>query len=106
MAENETVYVLCDNGAVMPHDLPLPSGIADRVARGQLRLVNEDGSAIQGDASTVRAPAPDGPPAGTAEQVLAWVGDDPQRAAAALDAEKASEKPRKGLVSALEPLVQ
>lgn len=56
MAEKETVFVLCDNGAVMPHDLPLPTGIADRVARGQLRLVNEDGSAIQGDASTVRAP--------------------------------------------------
>ena len=42
----EQVFVLCDNGMVMVHDLPLPSGVADRVAKGQLRLVNEDGSPI------------------------------------------------------------
>lgn len=42
----ETVYVLCDNGAVMLHDLPLPPGIADRISKGQLSLVNEDGSPI------------------------------------------------------------
>lgn len=40
----ETVHILCDNGSVIEHDLPLPSGIADRVARGQLRLVNADGT--------------------------------------------------------------
>ena len=62
MAERETVFVLCDNGSVMPHDLPLPSGIADRVARGDLRLVNEDGSAIEAhgvmdlDTGTLRRP--------------------------------------------------
>lgn len=39
-----TVYVRCDDGSVIEHDLPLPSGIADRVARGQLKLVNADGS--------------------------------------------------------------
>lgn len=62
MAERETVYVLVDNGTVMPHDLPLPSGIADRVARGQLRLVNADGSAIEahgvlgGEGELIRRP--------------------------------------------------
>lgn len=43
---SEVAYVLCDNGSVMAHDLPLPSGIADRVARGDLRLVNADGSPL------------------------------------------------------------
>ncbi len=39
-----TVFVRCDDGSVIEHDLPLPSGIADRVERGQLKLVNADGS--------------------------------------------------------------
>lgn len=41
---SSTVFVRCDDGSVMEHDLPLPSGIADRVERGQLRLVNADGT--------------------------------------------------------------
>lgn len=36
--------------------------------------------------------------------VLAWVGDDKDRAAQALAAEQATEKPRTGLVPALEKL--
>ncbi|MFD9124350.1 hypothetical protein [Kitasatospora sp. NPDC059571] len=36
--------------------------------------------------------------------VLAWVGDDKDRAAQALAAEKVTEKPRTGLVTALEKL--
>lgn len=42
----ETVYVLCDSGSVMEHNLPLPAGIADRVERGELQLVNADGSSL------------------------------------------------------------
>jgi hypothetical protein len=52
----EQVFVLCDNGMVMVHDLPLPSGVADRVAKGQLRLVNEDGSPIVDQQAEAEAP--------------------------------------------------
>lgn len=49
------------------------------------------------------------PPAGldiaaTANEVLAWVGEDPSRAAEALAAEQARDKPRSTLLKALEKL--
>lgn len=56
------------------------------------------------------APAADGDlvsenvPDGTADEVLAWVGDDVERALAALEAENAREKPRKTLLAKLEGL--
>lgn len=99
----ETVYVLCDNGTVMPHDLPLPSGIADRVGRGDLRLVNADGSEIAA-AEPEPAVDPDAVPDGTVAVVLGWVGDDRERAVRALEVENAAEKPRTTLVNALEAL--
>lgn len=43
-------------------------------------------------------------PGSTAAEILEWVGDDPARAQAALDAEQAREKPRVTLVGKLEPL--
>lgn len=43
----------------------------------------------------------DGVPEGSAKQVLAWVGDDPVRAAAALEAETHREKPRTTLAADL-----
>lgn len=43
----------------------------------------------------------DGVPEGSAKQVLAWVGDDPVRAAAALEAEAHREKPRTTLAGDL-----
>jgi hypothetical protein len=46
----------------------------------------------------------DGVPDGTASQVLEWVGDDPARAALALAAEAARDKPRILLSAALEKL--
>jgi hypothetical protein len=53
--------------------------------------------------------APVGPPAeldidGTAADVLAWVGDDPERARMALEQEQAKDKPRSTLVKQLEKL--
>ena len=49
---------------------------------------------------------PDGPVPvdGTAVDVLDWVGDDPERAAEALAAEQAKDKPRSTLVKQLEKL--
>lgn len=41
-------------------------------------------------------------PAGSAAEVLAWVGSDPDRAHAALDAERRRNQPRTGLTSGLE----
>lgn len=103
MAERETVYVLADNGSVMPHDLPLPSGIADRVARGALRLVNADGTEIEPESEK---PADDGAlPSGSIAVVLGWVGDDHDRAMKALEAEQAADRPRKSLVAALEAML-
>lgn len=98
----EIVYVRCDNGSVMPHDLPLPSGIADRVGRGDLRLVNADGSEITAEPEPEADP--DAVPVGTVAAVLGWVGDDRERAARALEVEAAAEKPRTTLVGALEAL--
>lgn len=47
----------------------------------------------------------DGVPAGTATKILDWVGDDKDRAAAALDAERAKgEGARSSLVAKLEKL--
>lgn len=46
----------------------------------------------------------DGVPDGTAAEVLEWVGDDRDRAGAALLAETARDKPRTTLVAALEKL--
>jgi hypothetical protein len=43
-------------------------------------------------------------PDGAAAEVLAWVGDDPARAGAALKAEQQREKPRTTLITALEKL--
>jgi hypothetical protein len=69
----ETVYVLCDNGSVMPHDLPLPSGIADRVGRGDLRLVNADGTPLaDGEPEPAAEPEPPKEPGKSASKE-AWV---------------------------------
>lgn len=44
-------------------------------------------------------------PDGTAKEVLAWVGSDPDRARRALQAEQQREDPRSGLTGALEKVV-
>lgn len=50
---------------------------------------------------------PDGDevPDGSAKDVLAWVGDDPERALQAFDVEHAKDSPRKVLLATLEKLV-
>jgi hypothetical protein len=67
---------------------------------------------LDDEAAALLEPAPEEskePPAeldidGTAADVLAWVGEDPERAAVALEAEQAKEKPRSTLVKQLEKL--
>ncbi|KUN92038.1 hypothetical protein [Streptomyces caeruleatus] len=49
----ETIYVRGEGGAIFVMDLPLPEAIADRLAKGQIKRVNKDGSPYSG-----AAPAP------------------------------------------------
>lgn len=101
----ETVHVLCDNGSVMEHDLPLPAGIADRVARGDLRLVNPDGTDITAEPSVVDDPVAE-VPSGSVADVVAWVGEDRERAAMALEVEAAKgDNARKTLIAGLTELL-
>lgn len=47
-------------------------------------------------------PDPDGPPVdGTVDVLMAWVGEDPERAARALAAEQAKDKPRSTAIKLL-----
>lgn len=43
----------------------------------------------------------EGVPSGTSKEVLAWVGDDKEKAKKALEAEESYDKPRSGLVKSL-----
>jgi hypothetical protein len=72
----------------------------------------KEGAAVEPSDEEARAllePPPEQPPAeldidGTAADVLAWVGEDLERAAEALAAEQAKDKPRSTLVKQLEKL--
>lgn len=66
------------------------------------RLILEN----SGKSAPSAAPSGDEVPEGTVDEVLAWVGDDKDRAQQALDAEEDSDKPRSTLVEALEALVE
>lgn len=44
-------------------------------------------------------------PRGLTKEILAWVGDDKERAQRALDQEKADEKPRVTVIKALEAIL-
>lgn len=45
-------------------------------------------------------------PAGTVPEVLNWVGEDKERAEKALAEEKKADKPRKGLIKALDEVIE
>lgn len=56
MAE-ETVYIRGENGLVMEHRLPLPDGVAHRLAKGYLQQVNADGSPLSDQPAAPDRPA-------------------------------------------------
>jgi glycerophosphoryl diester phosphodiesterase len=58
----------------------------------------------EGDQTPAMPPAGDVVPDGTIEVVLAWVGEDKDRATQALDAERVRPAPRSGLLTKLEAL--
>lgn len=65
---DETIHVRGEGGVVWAMTLPLPDGIAQRLASGALTRVNEDGSPYEQP-----TPQPqDAPPAKTASKA-AWV---------------------------------
>jgi hypothetical protein len=71
--------------------------------------LDDEAAALLGPPQEDSGQEPKEPPAeldidGTAADVLAWVGDDPERAEEALEAEQAKDKPRSTLVKQLEKL--
>lgn len=65
----------------------------------------ETGDAKPATDSVAVTPAEPELPKGTSAEILAWVGEDKDRAQKALDHENESHKPRKGLVEELEEIV-
>jgi hypothetical protein len=90
-------------GGVQAHDLPLHWAIREQLDKGVIARANPDGSPWA-EPDPEPEPDPDAVPVGTVAAVLGWVGDDRARAARALDAENAADKPRTTLVGALEAL--
>jgi hypothetical protein len=71
----ETIYVRGEGGGIHPMDLPLPESIADRLAKGSLRRVNEDGSPyVEADDSAASAPGPPTERPAQSAPKAAWVG--------------------------------
>lgn len=65
----------------------------------------------EGDDEAVAAPEPVEPPApkaptGTNKEILAWVGDDKERAELAHAAEESADRPRKGLLKELAEILE
>lgn len=98
---------------------PVPGGHAVQTHDGSWTLITDAGLEFNVDAPTgpsttstagsIEAPAgggeEDAPPAGTTAVVLNWVGGDPARASAALEAELAAgDGARSTLIAALEKL--
>lgn len=74
MADRETVHILCENGSVMVHDLPLPWGIRDRIDKGLIRLVDPRAGAVAIEAP---APAEESAPAAEPEAPAADAPEEP-----------------------------
>lgn len=90
------------HGAASPgQTIRLPDDVAtDLIRKGYASKVGDDGRS--------RTPNPtetaDTPPDGTVDEVLAWVDGDPDRAAAALEAERQRSRPRKSIIEVCEQL--
>ncbi|MET9954215.1 hypothetical protein ABZ135_22065 [Streptomyces sp. NPDC006339] len=69
----ETIYLLGEGGGVHAMDLPLPEPIADRLTKGLLRRVNEDGTPYVEQADDSVPATPTEAPAKNAPKAE-WVG--------------------------------
>jgi hypothetical protein len=91
---------------VVQHDYRSSRGVLD--AGSTVELDEADAEWFENDSPGLLVPADEAPanecPTGSADEVLAWVGDDRERAAVALEHELAG-KGRKGLTADLEALL-
>lgn len=86
MSDQEIIHVRGEGGSVFRLALPLHESIADRLARGHLTRVNEDGTTWTGDAE----PSVPGPPSERPAQAAPkseWVGWAVSQGASPDDAE-------------------
>lgn len=73
MSDADHIYVRGEGGSVFRLALPLHESIADRLTRGHLARVNEDGSTWSGGAEPSVPSVPTSRPAQSASKDL-WVG--------------------------------
>jgi hypothetical protein len=93
-------------------DGDLARHLADNAQPGTVDVLEDDRPGATPDQVASQAQVPAAPGAGAgeldidakADAVLAWVGDDPDRARQGLQAESAKDKPRSTLVKALEKI--
>lgn len=84
--------------------LALPRKVAeDLIEKGYATKLEGGRRSTPAAASTT--PSSDKAPSGNMKKVLAWVGDDPTRAATALAAEQARAKTRASLVASLDAII-
>lgn len=95
-----------EDGTVEPHTPQAEAALQSlQHVAAQADEQDADGEPDDGDEDE-GAGADDGEvPSGTVEVVLAWVGQDADRAQRARDAELATERPRTGLVDKLQKVV-
>ena len=85
------------SGSETGHRVPIGSpGSQHRTNRDSAGAVLRDSPAVE---------APEQVPDAATPAVLAWVGDDKNRAQQALDKEQQSENPRKGLTNELNEII-
>lgn len=97
---NELLRISAEFEEVLPE---AGKSIEDFVAGGPVPASGEDEESTE-DVGPAEDADGDGVPDGTANQILAWVNNEPERAAAALEAERAKAEPRTSLIAKLEKL--
>lgn len=90
-------------GAILPDGLD-EARVKDVLELGLIEEVDDPAEPASSEADDQDPTDPEAVPSGTAEDVLAWVGDDQSRALRALEAEKAGDNPRTTLIGKLEKL--
>lgn len=103
-------HVDISRGEILPADVPAAE-VQALLRRGVIELVDEHDEAddlVDGGEARVRLDKTgdtDPVPQGAIAVVMDWVGDDPDRAQRALEAEEAGERPRSTLVDQLKQLL-
>jgi hypothetical protein len=111
----DEIRIRGEGGAYFDHTVPDPATHAGelfalRLSRQEIVIVDEYGDPLEPQPTyaphgVVNDDVDDDVPVGPAKEILAWVGDDLDRADRALDAELGRDKPRAGLVARLEALI-